>query len=110
MHRAGSGFKINVQNLTSLKLNLGEYTTSPIAAVGVSVDYAPFVTVNVSQGDNAILPLSEDEEESARFGGGRVKNTVVRLNVQGWQNNRIHFDSLELNPVSCKVVFKFQIK
>jgi hypothetical protein len=67
------------------------------------VDYAPFVTVNVSQGENIILPLSgsSDADPSARFGfgGGKPKNSVVRLNVQGWQNNRVHFQSLELNAV-----------
>ncbi|KAJ7176248.1 hypothetical protein C8R43DRAFT_1230410, partial [Mycena crocata] len=39
---SGSGFKINVQNLSSLTLNLGPNTTAfPVIPLGVSVDYAP---------------------------------------------------------------------
>ncbi|KAF8164671.1 SGNH hydrolase [Pholiota molesta] len=43
------GFKVHVKNLRSLTLNLGEHTTSPFAAIGVSVDGSDFVTVNASQ-------------------------------------------------------------
>ncbi len=87
LYRAGSGFKLHVQNLRSLALNLGPHTTSPLASIAVSVDYNNFTTVNVSSGTN-VIPL----EPSSRSG-------VVRINVEGWQNNRINLESLVLNSV-----------
>jgi len=74
-----------------MTLNLGEHTTTPLAAVGVSVDYAPFVNVNVSTGSNTI-PLGNTLARKSASG-----NTVVRINVQGWQDNRIHFENIVLN-------------
>ena len=88
-YRAGSGFKLHADNLKSLTLNLGPHTTSPLTSVGVSVNYGPFVTVNVSEGRNAI-PLVTDLESEA---------SVVRVTTEGWQNNRMQLESLELNPV-----------
>ncbi|GJE89044.1 SGNH hydrolase-type esterase domain-containing protein [Phanerochaete sordida] len=84
---AGSGFKLNVENLETLKLNLGPHTTSPLTSVGVSVDYGPYATVNVSEGANTIpLPAS-----------GAGKNSVVRITTEGWQNNRMQLESIVLN-------------
>ncbi|KDQ56035.1 hypothetical protein JAAARDRAFT_132916 [Jaapia argillacea MUCL 33604] len=88
---AGSGFKLNVQNLTSLTLNLGNHTTTPLASVGVSVNYQPFYTVNVSAGANPI-PLTD-----LTFPNVTGNNAVVRFNVEGWQNNRINLLSIDLN-------------
>ncbi|KAK0200724.1 SGNH hydrolase-type esterase domain-containing protein [Desarmillaria ectypa] len=82
---AGSGFKFHVQNLRSLALNLGPHTTSPLTSIAVSVDYNNFTTVNVSSGTN-IIPV----ESSSR-------SSVVRINVEGWQNNRMNLESLTLN-------------
>ncbi|TDL27074.1 SGNH hydrolase [Rickenella mellea] len=101
---AGSGLKLNVVGLSSLTLNLGSHTSSPMAAVGVSVNFQPFFTVNVTQGSNKIplgtLPKGE--------------NTVVRLNVEGWQNNRINLQNIVLNTgakllpyVPSKLAFTF---
>ena len=93
-HRAGSGFKLHVEDLTSLTLNLGAHTTSPLAAVGVSVDHEPFFTVNVTEGANHI-PLSSSFGTKS---SGKSRR-VVRVNVEGWQNNRIHLESIVLNKV-----------
>ncbi|KAF7301591.1 SGNH-hydro domain-containing protein [Mycena indigotica] len=86
---AGSGFKLNVKNLKSMTLNLGVHTTQPLASIGVSVDYGEFNTVNVSAGANSI-PLSD-------FVSGKNQQTVVRVNAEGWQNNRINLESIILN-------------
>ncbi|KAK7013116.1 SGNH hydrolase-type esterase domain-containing protein [Favolaschia claudopus] len=87
---AGSGFKLNIQNLESLAFTLGPHTTDPLTSVGVSINYGEFVTVNVSEGFNSIpIPAS--------FKGSN-KNTVVRVNVEAWQNNRMNLESLTFNP------------
>ncbi|KAL5520329.1 hypothetical protein ACEPAG_9543 [Sanghuangporus baumii] len=86
---AGTGFKLNVQNLKSLSLNLGPHTTSPSVPVGVSLDYEPFLTVNISVGNNAI-PLDS-------LKNSEKNNTVVRINSWGWQNNRVNLESIALN-------------
>jgi hypothetical protein len=83
---SGSGFKLAVENLSSLTLNLGKNSTAPVLSIGVSLDWGEFQTVNVSVGSNAI-PLGASKE------GKRI----VRINVQGWQNNRLHLESLEVN-------------
>ncbi|TDL27075.1 SGNH hydrolase [Rickenella mellea] len=101
---AGSGLKLNVLGLKSLTLNLGSHTSSPLAAVGVSVNYQPFFTVNVTQGSN-VIPLGNLP---------KIGNTVVRLNVEGWQNNRINLQNIVLNTgallipyVPSKLAFTF---
>ncbi|RDX49730.1 SGNH hydrolase [Lentinus brumalis] len=91
---AGSGFKLHVEDLSSLKLNLGRHTTSPLASVGVSVDYEPFYTVNVTEGSNEI-PLSASTLAGKR--SRKPRSSVVRINVEGWQNNRINLESIVLN-------------
>ncbi|KAF5329503.1 hypothetical protein D9619_009086 [Psilocybe cf. subviscida] len=94
----GSGFKINVLNLKSLALTLGEHTTAPVAAVGVSVSGSDFITVNVSAGANVIpLPASR---------GLSFKPSVVRINVEGWQNNRINLESIILNSDAVLLPYK----
>ncbi|KAI0341190.1 SGNH hydrolase [Trametopsis cervina] len=86
---AGSGFKLHASNLQSLTLNLGPHTTSPLTSVGVSVDYGPYITVNVSAGTNTIaIP-------SIKAGSGSAR--VVRITTEGWQNNRMQLQSLGLN-------------
>lgn len=94
--RAGSGFKLYVENLQTLSLNLGPHTTDPSVSIGVSLDYQPFFQVNVSAGANTIpLGVAKSIDNS------RVFRTVVRINSEGWQNNRMNLESIELNPVSC---------
>ncbi|CAK5266700.1 unnamed protein product [Mycena citricolor] len=88
---AGSGFKLHVANLQSLAISLGPHTTQPNAAVGVSVDYGAFITANVSAGVNQIpLPPSA-------LGKKKSESTVVRVNVEGWQANRINLEEIILN-------------
>lgn len=89
-YRAGSGIKLNVENLQSLRLNLGPHTTSPLTSVGVSVNYGPYTTVNVTEGANEI-PLG---------GVATHGNSVVRITTEGWQNNRMQLESIALNSVS----------
>lgn len=87
--RASSGLKLHVQNLRTLALNLGPHTTAPLASIGVSLNYGTFTTLNVSQGVNNIFGASELEG----------LDSVVRLNVEGWQDNRINLESISLNSV-----------
>ncbi|KAL7278773.1 hypothetical protein ACG7TL_007781 [Trametes sanguinea] len=90
--RAGSGFKLHVQDLSTLTLNLGPHTTAPLASVGVSVDYEPFYTVNVSAGAN-VIPLNGSPSSPQMKGTA----SVVRINVEGWQDNRINLEAISLN-------------
>lgn len=98
--RASSGLKLHVQNLRTLALNLGSHTTAPLASIGVSLNYGTFTTLNVSQGVNTI------------FGGSAAlqlegSDSVVRLNVEGWQDNRINLESISLNSV--RISFKLAV-
>ena len=117
--RAGSGFKLHVQDLTSLTLNLGPHTTSPLASIGLSVDYEPFYTVNVTQGSNVIplhgsgsggststiTTLTGSSESGSEAGPKTMTNqSVVRINVEGWQNNRINLETIVLNGVCADCV------
>lgn len=61
LYRAGSGFKLHIESLSEMTLNLGPHTTSPLASIGVSVNYGEFTTVNVSEGSN-IIPLDENSQ------------------------------------------------
>ncbi|EIW56391.1 SGNH hydrolase [Trametes versicolor FP-101664 SS1] len=90
---AGSGLKLHVQGLSSLALHLGPHTTTPLASVGVSVDYQPFYTVNVSAGLNTV-PLSHSPLKRS---ADKTSTSVVRINAEGWQNNRINLESIILN-------------
>ena len=86
--------KLNIDNLDSLALNLGPHTTYPNATIAVSLDYGEFLSFNVSQGHN-VIPIE------ALFEGEIInKNSVVRINSQGWQNNRVNLESIEVNQVS----------
>ncbi|KAF9482308.1 hypothetical protein BDN70DRAFT_904789 [Pholiota conissans] len=103
----GSGFKLNVENLQSLALNLGLHTTSPFAAIGVSINNAPFFTVNASAG---ITPIPLPPVSSA----ARGSTTLVRINVEGSVSNRINLESITLNANAVlhpykpsKLVFQF---
>ncbi|ETW80070.1 hypothetical protein HETIRDRAFT_322385 [Heterobasidion irregulare TC 32-1] len=97
---AGSGFKLNVQNLSSLTLNLGSHTTTPLVTVGVSLDYEPFYTVNVSAGTNPI-PLTQSSAQAQKS-----SHTVVRINAVGWQDNRVNLDSITLNSGATLLPYK----
>lgn len=92
VYRAGSGFKLHVKNLRTLVLNLGPHTTTPFAAVGVSINYQDFFTVNASAGVNHI-PLAASSLHN------KGNTNVIRINVEGWQNNRINLQSITLNAV-----------
>ncbi|KAF8690999.1 GDSL-like Lipase/Acylhydrolase family, partial [Rhizoctonia solani] len=85
----GSGFKLAASGLTSLTLRLGNHTTAPQAAAAVSVDYGEFTTVNITAGTN-IIPIPTSLSSSKG-------NRVVRVNMEGWQNNRMHLERIELN-------------
>ncbi|KAF8591753.1 hypothetical protein K439DRAFT_1650649 [Ramaria rubella] len=102
----GSGFKLLVEDLSSLSLNLGPHTTQPVAAIGLSVNYGAFQTLNVSEGANE-LPLGLDSNV-------RQSRSVVRINAEGWQNNRLNVESIVLNsdanPLTytpSKIAFQF---
>ncbi|KAI8996285.1 SGNH hydrolase [Trametes punicea] len=106
---AGSGFKLRVAGLSSLSLNLGPHTTAPLASIAVSLDYDPFYTVNVSAGTNAI-PLNGISGATV----SEKSTSVVRINVEGWQNNRINLESVVLNKgarllpyTASKLAFQF---
>lgn len=76
----------------SLSLMLGEHTTSPLVSIGVSVDYQEFVTVNVTAGHNNI-PVSSFLNDKG------MDTNVIRINAEGWQNNRVNLESIILNAV-----------
>lgn len=75
-----------------MSLTVGPYTT-PGVSIGVSVNYGPYQTVNLTSGTNTI-PLGS--LPSATSG----ENTVVRINSWNWQNNRVELESIALNTVS----------
>lgn len=86
---AGSGFKLHATGLTRLVLNLGSFTTSPQVAVGLSINYGNFTTLNLTAGPNTIsLP-------NAKTG----RSLVLRFNVEGWQQNRLQLESITVNQV-----------
>jgi len=94
MYRGGSGLKLHVEDLSSLTLNINPaHTTQPYALVGVSIDYEPFFTVNITGGANSI-PLTSPTSKKSK------STTVVRIAVEGWQNNRIDLDTIVLNKVN----------
>lgn len=99
---AGSGLKLNVVGLESLSLNLGNRTSAPFVSLGVSVDYKPFYQVNVSAGINTI-PLNGLKHDS-----GSHSNTIVRINVEGWEYTRINLETITLNPVRHTYSFSNQ--
>ncbi|KAG1733504.1 hypothetical protein EDB19DRAFT_1855021 [Suillus lakei] len=82
----GSGFKINVRNLSNLTLNLGPYTSNPVL-LGLSVNYGNFTGINATQGAN-VIPLGDLIPAS---------DTVVRINSVGWQDNHMNLESIKLN-------------
>jgi len=95
----GSGFKLFVKDLTSLTLNLGPHTTQPVVAIGLSVNYEPFRTLNDSEGSN-ILPLNFRSKQR------KGSRSVVRVNAEGWQNNRLNIKSIVLNPEAKPLKYK----
>ncbi|KAI0739760.1 hypothetical protein C8Q80DRAFT_1274786 [Daedaleopsis nitida] len=112
---SGSSIKPHVQHLTSLTLNLGPHTTTPSASVGVSVDYAPFFTVNVTEGSNAI-PLSSNSSRLSNTSEPKTRGmTVVRVNVEEWRNHCINLETIDLNDgtwlllKASKLAFQFRV-
>ncbi|KAH7107925.1 SGNH hydrolase [Auriculariales sp. MPI-PUGE-AT-0066] len=106
---ASSGFKLSVANLDHFGLTLGPHSTAGNISIGLSVDFAPFATFNVTQGAN-VLPLPAEKQNDA----ARGSISTVRLHVQGWQNNRLQLLSIELNKgavllpyVKQPLVFQF---
>ncbi|KAH6912206.1 SGNH hydrolase-type esterase domain-containing protein [Coprinopsis sp. MPI-PUGE-AT-0042] len=85
---AGSGFKLSVRNLKTLTLNIGEKTSGPFAPTAVSLNDGPFVTYNLTTGANVI-----DVSGVAATKG----KALIRVNVEGWQQNRLQLKGLEIN-------------
>ncbi|KZV83689.1 SGNH hydrolase [Exidia glandulosa HHB12029] len=94
-----SGFKLSVLNLSHLGLTLGPHSTAGNVSVGLSVNFGPFETLNVTEGTN-VLPLPKSLKPFA--------TSTIRLNVQGWQNNRIQLESLQLNDGAVLLPFVHQ--
>ena len=89
--RTGSGFKVRVSNLATLRINLGKHTSAPGALIGVSTDGSPFRCLSVRVGSNDI-PL----ESTA----GVESSVVVDILVLSFAvTNRMHLGSLVLNSV-----------
>lgn len=88
----GSGLTLHVEGLSSLSLQLGRKTTQPSVAVGLSVNYGPFTDLKLTNGTNQI-PLNI----TATPRGGLPRSLVIRLNVQGWQNNNMYLEKIILN-------------
>ncbi|KAJ3481088.1 hypothetical protein NLI96_g7896 [Meripilus lineatus] len=84
------GGRAQDSSFKSLSLMLGEHTTSPLVSIGVSVDYQEFVTVNVTAGHNNI-PVSSFLNDKG------MDTNVIRINAEGWQNNRVNLESIILN-------------
>lgn len=78
-----------------MNLNLGPHTTSPLASIGVSLNYGDFTTVKVSEGSNTI-PLQSLQSDSEENTTGK---SVIRINTEGWQDNRINLENITLNSV-----------
>ncbi|KAJ6564720.1 SGNH hydrolase-type esterase domain-containing protein [Mycena capillaripes] len=95
---SGSGFKINVQGLSSMTLNLGPNTTVPFVALGVSVDYAPFFSLNATVGAN-IIPLALPHKRPGA-------TTVVRINAEMYFSSQMNLDSIDLNAGAKLVPYK----
>ncbi|KAJ6488878.1 SGNH hydrolase-type esterase domain-containing protein [Mycena sanguinolenta] len=105
---SGSGFKINVKDLSSLTINLGPNTTAPVIALGISVDYAPFFSLNASAGAN-VIPL--DLPAQKKLPGA---TTVVRINAEMYFGSQMNLESIDLNPgarlvpyIPSKLAFEF---
>ncbi|KAJ7045311.1 SGNH hydrolase-type esterase domain-containing protein [Mycena alexandri] len=95
---SGSGFKINVQDLSSLILNLGPNTTVPVVALGVSVDYQPFFSLNASASAN-VIPLALPHKRPGA-------TTVVRINAEMYFNSQMNLESIDLNAGAKLVPYK----
>ena len=95
--RAGTGFKLNIRNLAYLSLILGPNTTSPFTNLGVSINYRPYSQIQVREGEN-IIPLGELDKNPGN-------NAVVRIVVQGWENNRVVLENIVLNEARRTSIF-----
>ncbi|KAJ7716951.1 SGNH hydrolase-type esterase domain-containing protein [Mycena metata] len=97
-YASGSGFKINVQDLSSLVLNLGPNTTFPVVALGVSVNYEPFFNLNASAGAN-VIPLALPHKRPGA-------TTVVRINAEMYFDSQMNLESINLNAGAKLVLYK----
>lgn len=97
---AGTGFKLNIVTLHNLYINLGEHTTQPSAAVAVSIDGGPYFSVNFTEFSNTV-PLGDSILKKDTKAA-----TLVEINVQGWQNNRIEFKSVSVNADASFIPYK----
>ncbi|KAG8823275.1 hypothetical protein FRC19_004260 [Serendipita sp. 401] len=107
----GTGLTLHVEGLSSLSLQLGANTTQPTVAVGLSVNYGPFVDLKLASGMNQI-PLNNNSTSSSR--PVKPSSSVIRLNVQGWQNNNMYLEKIVLNRgaqlapyIPSKLAFQF---
>ncbi|KAJ7289736.1 SGNH hydrolase-type esterase domain-containing protein, partial [Mycena rebaudengoi] len=92
-----SGFKITVQDLSSLTLNLGPNTTFPLVALGVSVDSAPFFRLN---GSARVTVIPVDKKQPGA-------TTVVRMNAVRYFSCQMNLESIDLNAGPRLVPFEF---
>ncbi|KAJ7208929.1 hypothetical protein GGX14DRAFT_566627 [Mycena pura] len=102
---SGSGFKINVRDLSSMTLNLGPNTTAPLVTLGVSVDHQPFFSMNATADAN-VIPVSLRKSRGA--------TTVVRINAEMYFNSQMNLESIDLNSgaqlvpyIPSKLAFEF---
>ncbi|KAF9027410.1 hypothetical protein BDZ89DRAFT_1101915 [Hymenopellis radicata] len=91
---AGSGLKLVGHNIRSLALKLGPHTTTPYTTIAISTDYGEFESLNVSEGFNT-LPVNAPD-----------RDTTIRINVEGWQNNRMNLESLVLNSDASLLTYE----
>ncbi|KAJ7627220.1 hypothetical protein FB45DRAFT_991278 [Roridomyces roridus] len=90
---SGSGFKLNVANLTSLTINLGPNTTLPSVALGVSIAYQPFFSFDAVPGAN-VIPLPAPATLNSNEANG---TTVVRINAEMYFSSQMNLESIVLN-------------
>jgi len=88
-NKAGSGFKLDPKNLTSLSINPEPLTSSPVGPIEISIDDVKSLNYNAFAGTNAI-PLNDPS---------KLSSTTIRISVQGHASDRIILDSLVLNLV-----------
>ncbi|KIM28504.1 hypothetical protein M408DRAFT_307790 [Serendipita vermifera MAFF 305830] len=100
---SSTGFTLNVENLSSLSLQLGPNTTQPFVSVGISVNYGEFTQFNLTSGTAGnVIPLSVSTSQAS----GRKTRSVIRLMVQGWENNNLQLEKIILNSGSSLLSYQ----
>ncbi|KZT61386.1 hypothetical protein CALCODRAFT_491191 [Calocera cornea HHB12733] len=92
----GTGFKLVAKNLKEMTVYLGALTSQP-ASVGVSVNYGAWQTVNLTAGANAV-PLDG-------LNSSPLSTNVIRVANEGWQNNNIQLEAVEINGDAVPEVY-----